>query len=122
MQVNSEVLLALLDSTRSPMRPPQPVGEPSGADDCQTDCWSLCENSLGGTGTLRALYCWRVMGATSGPTLSCTAARPALNSPARPVMDGCSAYCTPPGRGVVGLRAVPARSVRLSAMLVRMPL
>ena len=48
MQVNSE--LPLDDSARSPMLPPQPTVEPSGDDDCHTDCWSLCENSLGGTG------------------------------------------------------------------------
>ena len=28
----------------------QPEAAPSGACDCQTDCWSLCENSLGGSG------------------------------------------------------------------------
>jgi hypothetical protein len=48
MQVNSE--LPLDESARSPMLPPQPTVEPSGEDDCQTDCWSLCENSLGGSG------------------------------------------------------------------------
>ena len=48
MQVNSELLFCV--STRSPMLPPQPTVEPSGEDDCQVDCWSLCENSFGGTG------------------------------------------------------------------------
>ena len=48
MQVKREVLFC--DSTRSPMLPPQPTVEPSGEDDCQVDCWSLCENSLGGCG------------------------------------------------------------------------
>ena len=34
---------ALADCSRSPMRPPQPDAAPSGASDCQNDCWSLCE-------------------------------------------------------------------------------
>ena len=28
-------------------QPPQPTVEPSAPCDCQTDCWSLCEKSLG---------------------------------------------------------------------------
>ena len=75
MQV--KVALLLPASARSPMLPPQPTVEPSGEDDCQIDCWSLCENSCGGSGfstRLPLLYCTRVMGTTSGPTLSCTAA------------------------------------------------
>ncbi len=47
MQVSSE-LVALLDIAMSPSRPPQPTVEPSVPFDCHTDCWSLCENSLGG--------------------------------------------------------------------------
>ena len=54
------------------MRPPQPDVAPSSADDCHTDCWSLCENSLGGKGTERARYCALVVGCTSVPTLSIT--------------------------------------------------
>ena len=71
IQVNSE--LPLLVSARSPRLPPQPMVEPSGDDDCQIDCWSLCENSLGGSGKLvrsAPLYWARVKGTTSGPTLS----------------------------------------------------
>src|SRR4051812_46494203 len=70
MQVKSE--LVLLDSARSPRLPPQPIVEPSGDDDCQTETWSLCENSLGGSGlALRSvlLYCALVVGAINGPTL-----------------------------------------------------
>ncbi len=48
MQVKSEV--ALDDSARSPRFPPQPTVEPSAPCDCHTDCWSLCEKSLGGSG------------------------------------------------------------------------
>ncbi|HQW67952.1 MAG TPA: aminotransferase class IV, partial [Gemmatimonadales bacterium] len=58
MQVNAVVLLP--EANRSPMRPPQPLTAPSAADACQMDCWSLCENSLGGSGTERAWYCARV--------------------------------------------------------------
>src|SRR5262249_30523438 len=47
-QVKSE--LPFCDSARSPILPPQPTVEPSGDDDCQIDCWSLCEKSLGGCG------------------------------------------------------------------------
>jgi hypothetical protein len=50
MQVNSALVFCRWSSTRSPMLPPQPTVEPSGEDDCQVDCWSLCENSLGGCG------------------------------------------------------------------------
>ena len=48
MQVNSDFSLA--DMARSPRWPPQPAVEPSGDEDCQMDCWSLCENNLGGSG------------------------------------------------------------------------
>ena len=62
---------------RSPSRPPQPEVAPSGSDDCHTDCWSLCENSFGGSGTLRALYSARVVGWIKVPTLSSTPSLPA---------------------------------------------
>ena len=45
-----EMLLPFCEASRSPMRPPQPYMAPSGADACQTDCWSLCENSFAGSG------------------------------------------------------------------------
>lgn len=53
MQVNTEDGGAdafRLLTTRSPTLPPQPTVEPSGDDDCQMDCWSLCEKSCGGRG------------------------------------------------------------------------
>ncbi len=69
-----KVALPLPDASRSPIRPPQPDCAPSAASDCQTDCWSLCENSLGGSGTVRAWYCASVVGTTIGPTLATIAA------------------------------------------------
>src|SRR5450432_2090689 len=74
-----KVALPLPATNRSPMRPPQPEAAPSGACDCQTDCWSLCENSLGGSGTDCAVYCAFVVGCTSVPTLSITPMRPPAN-------------------------------------------
>src|SRR4051812_47329168 len=65
MQVNVE--LPWPGANRAPMRPPQPVRAPSGSDDCQYDCWSLCEKSLGGRRTERAEYCALVVGCTSVP-------------------------------------------------------
>ena len=44
--------------------------EPSGDDACQDDCWSLCENSLGGSGTDFARYCASVVGMINGPTFN----------------------------------------------------
>ena len=88
-QVN--VALLLPASNRSPMRPPQPDAAPSGADDCQTDCWSLCENSLGGSGTDFAVYCALVVGCTSVPTLSGTPIVPALKSGSSGASSGASA-------------------------------
>ena len=111
MHENSELLL--LPMATSPKRPPQPTVEPSAADDCHTDCWSLCEKSLGGSGYLarsEPKYCWRVSGTTSGPTLSCTAALPELNSCAKPVMLGCKAYFLPPASACVGLSSVAAKA------------
>src|SRR6185503_1508704 len=87
IQVSSEfgVLLAFA-SAMSPSLPPQPMVAPSLPFDCQIDCWSLCENSLGGSGLatlLVLLYCASVVGLISGPTLSCTASLPASNSALR---------------------------------------
>src|SRR3989442_321205 len=72
MQVNWA--LAFWLASRSPIRPPQPsfAPSPSGACACHTDCWSLCEKSFGGSGTLRCWYCVLVVGTTSGPTLATT--------------------------------------------------
>src|SRR5687768_13856655 len=51
IQVSSEFgELLLAESAMSPSRPPQPTVDPSVPFDCHTDCWSLCENSLGGSG------------------------------------------------------------------------
>ena len=69
IQVSSE-LVALLDIAMSPSRPPQPTVEPSVPFDCHTDCWSLCENSLGGSGFATRFvlwYCASVVGWISGP-------------------------------------------------------
>jgi len=93
MQV--KVLWPFIEASRSPMRPPQPTRAPSGACACQVDCWSLCEKSLGGSGTERAEYCCLVVGASRGPTLATTAARPASNSPRSSPMLGCSAKLRP---------------------------
>ena len=117
MQVNKDVLL--LDMARSPMFPPQPIVEPSGDDDCQMDCWSLCEKSLGGNGKLirSAPWYWAlVSGATSGPTFICTAACPALNNPAKPVMAGFNAYCRPLPSAVLGASRVDVSAERANAI------
>ena len=117
IQVNNEGVF--LPSTRSPMLPPQPTVEPSGDDDCQVDCWSLCEKSLGGCGNsflLLLLKPARLIGTTSGPTLSCTAALPLSNKLFMAVIDGCNAYWRPLGSGAIELSAVAARSAFAMAM------
>ena len=62
----------------------------------------------------------RVSGLTSGPTLICTAALPALNRAAKPVMDGCSAYWRATPRlsngAVVGTSKVAASAALAWAM------
>ena len=123
MQVNRALAFRLLAIARSPMLPPQPTLEPSGDEDCQIDCWSLCENSCGGRGKLTRsllLYSARVNGLTSGPTFNCTAALPALNSDASPVIAGFSANWRTTPRlstgAVVGISKVPVRSDWPSAM------
>ena len=120
MQVKVEVLLA--DMNRSPMRPPQPVVAPSAADACQYDCWSLCENSLGGSGTERAMYCSRVVGCTRVPTLCSTAMRPCWNSGSRPVPRlGARAKARPSVLPPEGVSTLPASASRVKAMLLRRP-
>ncbi len=74
------------------MRPPQPDVAPSGDDDCHTDCWSLCENSLGGKGTDFAVYCAFVVGCTSVPTFNTAASCPACQSGSSGDSSGASAY------------------------------
>ena len=86
-----KVALPLPATNRSPMRPPQPDDAPSGDDDCQTDCWSLCENSLGGSGTEPAVYCAFVVGCTSVPTLSITPSLPPVKSGSSGASSGASA-------------------------------
>ncbi len=81
---------SLSDCNRSAARPPQPERAGwSGSEVCQCNVWSLCEKSCGGTAAVRFRYSSRVTGATSGPTLATSAARPELNSPCRPWRLGC---------------------------------
>jgi hypothetical protein len=110
------------DRNKSPMRPPQPEVEPSGSELCQTDCWSLCENSLGGSGTLLALYCASVVGCMSVPTFSSTAMRPASNSVFSGASSGASAIWRAFGRATLGVSAVAAKVSRGSARVWRMVL
>ncbi len=117
MQVN--VLLPLPAANRSPMRPPQPEVAPSGESDCQNDCWSLCENSLGGSGTERAVYWALVVGCTSVPTLSSVAILPASKIGSSGASPGASAYWRSLGRAVVGLSTVGPSVARSMAMLLR---
>ena len=102
------------------MRPPQPEVAPSGRSDCHTDCWSLCENSLGGSGTDLALYCATVVGTTSGPTLSWIASRFASHSVFSGASSGASAYWRPSGSATPGVSAVAANAGCAVAMPVRM--
>ena len=94
------------DSNRSPVRPPQPDTAPSGEDDCHTDCWSLCEKSLGGKGTDFARYCALVVGCMSVPTFSMTPIWPALKIGTSGPSSGASAYCRPPAKATDGVSAV----------------
>ena len=80
---------ALLLATRSPRWPPQPTLTPSGPSACQVDCWSLCEPSARGRGTLLAWNCAFVIGATSGPALARIARRFAANRLDTSGMLGC---------------------------------
>ncbi len=90
------------------MRPPQPDVAPSGEDDCHTDCWSLCENRRGGSGTLPAVYCALVVGCTSVPTLSMTPILPALKIGSSGASSGAMAYCAPPASATFGSSTVAA--------------
>ena len=94
------------DTKRSPILPPQPDAAPSGADDCQTDCWSLWENSFGGRGTEAFVYCALVVGWINVPTLSITPMCPVEKSGNSGDSSGASAYCRPPGRTTDGFRVV----------------
>ena len=118
------VELPLPDSKMSPMRPPQPDSAPSGADACQVDCWSLCENSLAGSLTDLLLYCALVVGWIRVPMLSSTPSWPPSNSGIRGARLGASAYwwATPrlSSGACSGFRAVAARLARAWAKLGRM--
>ena len=114
-----KVALPLPAANRSPMRPPQPDVEPSGADDCQTDCWSLCENSLGGNRTDWLVYSSLLVGCTSVPRLSITAIWPALKIGTSGNNPGASAYWRPAASAMVGASTVPASVSRAIAMDVR---
>ena len=103
------------------MRPPQPEVAPSGDDDCQTDCWSLCENSLGGSGTDFAVYCALVVGCTSVPTLSITPILPALKIGSSGASSGAIAYCRPPASATFGFSTVAASWACVYASDGRMP-
>ena len=92
-------------ANRSPMRPPQPLVAPSGFEACHADCWSLCENSFGGSRTERARYCAFVVGSTSVPTLSSTASWPASKIGTSGASCGASAYCRPSASAVEGVSA-----------------
>src|SRR5574341_1596058 len=87
-----KVALPLPAMNKSPMRPPQPEVAPSAPEDCQNDCWSLCENSLGGSGTDLAVYSALPVGWISVPTLSSTPMRPASNQGRSGANSGASAY------------------------------
>ena len=65
MLVNDALAFAL--ATRSPRWPPQPTLTPSGPRACQVDCWSLCEPSDRGRGTLLAVHCALVIGRDQRP-------------------------------------------------------
>src|SRR6185436_847320 len=118
MQVSSAFgVLLLLDNAMSPSRPPQPTVAPSLPSDCQIDCWSLCENSFGGSGfatLLVELYCASEVGFTSGPTFSCTASLPWSHSDLSPANCGASAYCrlSVSVCATSGVRAVGASAAR----------
>ncbi len=101
-----KVALPLPATKRSPMRPPQPDAAPSGDCDCQYDCWSLCENSLGGNGTDPAVYCALVVGWTSVPTLSITPSLPALKIGSSGASSGAIAYWRPFGSATEGTSVV----------------
>ena len=90
-----KVVRPLLDRNKSPMRPPQPEVAPSGFELCQTDCWSLCENSLGGSGTLAAVYCALVVGWTRVPMLKITPNSPLLKMGIKPLSSGANATWRP---------------------------
>ena len=117
-----KLALALLARNWSPMRPPQPEVAPSGLAACHTLCWSLCEKSFGGKGTDCALYCAKVVGCTSVPTLSSTPILPASNNALSPPICGASAICLPAlpsNAGALDVKAVAASASRAVARLWR---
>src|SRR4051812_32059461 len=84
IEIDIEMLSPVLDRPlsefkRSAQRPPQPERESrSGIDVCHWITWSLCEKSCGGTGTLLARYCVRLIGKSSVPTFGRIASLPLL--------------------------------------------
>ena len=115
-----KVALPLLARNWSARRPPQPEVAPSGRDDCQRLDWSLCENSLGGSGTLAALYWASVVGCISGPMLSITPSRPASKTGLSRFIVGARASCRPSGSARDGVSAVAASCSRGIARAWRM--
>ncbi|MNS41340.1 hypothetical protein D3C72_736900 [compost metagenome] len=105
-----KVRCALAPANRSVSRPAQPDDAPSGASACQYACWSLCENSFGGSGTRALMYSALDVGVTSGPTLSSTANCPLSYSGASGASAGAKANCPPPAAG-----ALPRKTVACSA-------
>ena len=95
---------------KSPMRPPHPELAPSGLEDCQYDCWSLCEKSLGGKLAPPAVYWALVMGCTKLPILRRTLNAPELKRGIKAANSGALAYCCAPGNGVAGLSTVGSQN------------
>ena len=85
-------------AVRSPMRPSHPVSDGwSGKPVCQAPCWSECENSCAGVGTvaLPRFHCTLVMGAASVPTLASNATRCWSNSGLSALREPCSPSGSP---------------------------
>ena len=81
MQLNVVLVLpdVPLEVSISMMLPPQPIAVASGREDCQKAVWSLCEKSLGGSGTDFAVYWALVVGRIRVPMFSITPSLPLLN-------------------------------------------
>ena len=79
-EIDVKIARWLADANRSPRRPPQPTVAPSGWNDCQVFCWSLCENRLAGRGCPALAYCALVVGRVSGPTLGTMARRRSVSN------------------------------------------
>jgi hypothetical protein len=81
----------------------------------------LCENNFGGSGfsvRFGLWYCASVVGWINGPTLSCTASRPASQMPLSPASCGGKAYwrLSVSVWGTAVVNAFGASAARASAM------